>query len=62
MAELKTKPNDLPVEDFLNSIEPEQKRKDSFLLLEMMKRTTGHEPQMWGDSIVGFGTYHYKYA
>ena len=62
MAELKTKPNILSVEKFLNSIKDEQKRKDSFQVLEMMKKITKEEPIMWGTSIVGFGKYHYKYA
>lgn len=62
MAELKTKPNDLSVKDFIDTIGPEQKRKDSFQLLEIMQRVTGFEPKMWGSSMIGFGTYHYKYA
>lgn len=62
MAELKTKLNDASVEKFLNSISEEGKRKDSFKVLEMMKKITKSEPKMWGTSIVGFGSYHYKYA
>ncbi|RKD86325.1 DUF1801 domain-containing protein [Mangrovibacterium diazotrophicum] len=62
MAELKTKANDQSVEAFLQKVEPTKKRDDSFKLLEMMKRLSGLEPTMWGESIVGFGTYHYKYA
>ena len=62
MAELKTKPNDKSVIDFLNNVENDIKREDSFTILELMKEVTGFEPIMWGDSIVGFGTYHYKYA
>ncbi|MFC1921692.1 DUF1801 domain-containing protein [Chloroflexota bacterium] len=62
MAELKTKPNDQSVEDFLNKVPDEKKRQDSFTILELMKQVTGDEPIMWGDSIVGFGTYKYKYA
>jgi hypothetical protein len=62
MAELKTKVNDASVEDFLNRVADERKRKDSFTILELMKQVTGAEPKMWGDSIVGFGSYHYKYA
>jgi hypothetical protein len=50
------------VEAFLNSIEDEKKRQDSFALLALMQEVTGLEPQMWGDSIVGFGSYHYTYA
>ncbi len=62
MAELKTQPNQQSVEDFLNNVENETKRQDSFSILELMKEETGDEPIMWGDSIVGFGKYHYKYA
>jgi hypothetical protein len=62
MAELKTKKNDASVEAFLNSVEDENKRKDAFSILEMMKEMTGEEPKMWGPSMVGFGSYHYKYA
>ncbi len=62
MAELKTKLNDGSVEDFLNSVADEKRRQDSFKVLEMMREITGEEPKMWGASIVGFGTYRYKYA
>lgn len=62
MAELKTKVNDASVEGFLAGIEDEKKRQDSFTLLALMKRVTQTEPKMWGDSIIGFGSYHYKYA
>ena len=62
MAELKTKRNKGNVEAFLNSVVDEKKRQDSFTILELMKQVTGKEPEMWGDSIVGFGSYHYKYA
>ena len=62
MAELKTRPNDTSVEEFLNGVADEQKREDCFTIVELMKQATGEEPKMWGDSIVGFGTYHYKYA
>ena len=62
MAELKTKRNKGDVEAFLNSVQDEKKRHDSFTILELMKKTTGKQPEMWGDSIIGFGSYHYKYA
>jgi hypothetical protein len=62
MAENKTKQNDKSVIGFLNSVPDEKKRQDSFTILELMQRVTGFEPKMWGDSIVGFGKYHYKYA
>ena len=61
MAENKTTPNDRDVEQFLNSFDDERKRKDNFTILELMKQVTGLEPRMWGSSIVGFGSYHYKY-
>lgn len=61
MAELKTKVNKASVEKFLNGIKDERKRKDSFQILDMMRKATNAEPRMWGTSIVGFGDYHYKY-
>ena len=60
MAEPKTKPTKESVKDFLNKVEPEEKRQDSFTLLEMFEKITGEKAVMWGDSIVGFGQYHYK--
>jgi hypothetical protein len=61
MAELKTKPTHESVEDFINTFaNTEQKRKDSFELLKLMQDFTGFEPRMWGQSIIGFGSYHYK--
>ncbi|MCB9418437.1 MAG: DUF1801 domain-containing protein [Ardenticatenaceae bacterium] len=62
MTENKTQLTGASVIDFLNSIENEKKRQDSFTTLKLMQDVTGEEPQMWGDSIVGFGRYHYKYA
>jgi hypothetical protein len=62
MAELKTKPNDQSVEAFLNNIADEKRREDSFKILALMKEVTKDEPKMWGDSIIGFGSYHYEYA
>ena len=60
-AEIKTKVNDASVEGFLNSVEDDQKRKDSFEIIKMMKQATKEEPKMWGSAIIGFGSYHYKY-
>ena len=60
MAELKTKATTASVNDFLNSIKPEQKKEDGFRLLELMKEATGEKPVIWGSSIIGFGKYHYK--
>jgi hypothetical protein len=61
MAKLKTIPTDQSVEKFLNSIRDPQKQQDCYTLLAMMKEITGVEPKMWGNSIVGFGSYHYRY-
>lgn len=61
-AEQKTKETSASVTDFLSGIEDEQKRKDCFEILKLMEQVTKHEPKMWGSSIVGFGSYHYKYA
>ncbi len=61
MAELKTKENDASVDEFLNSIENEQKRKDCFEIMKIMTVATKSPATMWGGSIVGFGSYHYKY-
>ena len=60
MAEIKTKPTAASVEDFINTVKDEQKRKDSFVLLEMMKKASGEEPKMWGSSLIGFGNVRLK--
>ncbi len=60
MAKLKTKPNNKSVTAFLKSVD-EKRREDCQMLLTLMKRVTGKKPSMWGDGIVGFGEYHYKY-
>ena len=62
MAELKTQKNDGDIEIFLNSVTHDKRRADAFQVLELMKEVTGEAPKMWGDSIVGFGSYHYTYA
>lgn len=62
MAELKTKMNDASVEKFISTVKDEGKKKDSLVLLELLKKTTKQQPKMWGSSIVGFGIYHYKGA
>jgi hypothetical protein len=60
-AELKTKEIEASIEEFLNSVDDEERRKDSFKVLDMFKRITGEEPKMWGPSIVGFGSRVLKY-
>jgi hypothetical protein len=62
MAELKTRPNDSSVEAFLDGITDERQRSDSRALCQLMREATALEPRMWGDSIVGFGSYHYCYG
>ena len=61
MAELKTKKNDADVHEFIDSFaNTEQKKLDSFEIVKLMQEVSGFKPQMWGDSIIGFGQYHYK--
>ena len=60
MAELKTKKNKASVTKFINSIEGVQRKKDAKEMLKIFKDCTGEKPSMWGASIIGFGTYHYK--
>ena len=61
MAELKTKKTTQSVEAFLNTVKEEQKRKDAFAIVELMKKATKSEPKMWGSAIIGLGDYKYKY-
>lgn len=59
----KTAETTVSVTDFINSfVEKEEKKQDSFRLIELMREWSGFEPKMWGPTIIGFGTYHYKYA
>lgn len=63
MAKNKTAETNKNVIDFINEFaDTEQKRTDSFELLDLMKNISGYEARMWGPSIIGFGSYHYKYA
>ncbi len=62
MADAKTKANDGDVEAFLASVENERRREDCRTVMTMMREVTGEEPRLWGDSIIGFGSYHYVYA
>ena len=62
MAKNKTTETNNSVIAFVNKVENEVKRSDSFKLIEILKSITGFEPKMWGPSIIGFGSYHYKYA
>ena len=62
MAKNKTAPTTQSVTDFIAAVESETKRDDSRRLIKLFKELTGFEPHMWGPTIVGFGSYHYKYA
>jgi hypothetical protein len=60
LVEIKTKPTAASVEDFINQITDEQKRKDCFVLMEIMKEASGEVPVLWSSSIIGFGNKRYK--
>ena len=62
MSEPKTKRHDGDVNEFLDAVENPRRREDARRVLELMRKVTGEPPKMWGSSIVGFGSYHYKYA
>ena len=61
MTENKTKATEASVESYLSAIEDEARRKDCEALAQLMTKATKQPPKMWGTSIVGFGSYHYKY-
>ncbi|MBT9500714.1 MAG: DUF1801 domain-containing protein [Burkholderiaceae bacterium] len=62
MVEQKTKPTETSVKAYVDAIPDAARRADCLTLIELMSRATGSEPRMWGSSIVGFGSYHYRYA
>lgn len=62
MAKTKTTETQVNVTEFINSyVDNEQKKADSFQLIQLLKKWSGFEPKMWGPTIIGFGSYHYKY-
>lgn len=61
MSDMKTQPTETSVENFLHSIDDADRRRDCLRVLEIMKSATGADPKIWGTSMVGFGTYHYRY-
>lgn len=61
MAKNKTKPTAGDVDAFIDAVESNRKREDAKTLLTLFRRLSGHDPKMWGPSIIGFGQYHYKY-
>lgn len=60
--EQKMKETDANVVEFIESVENPKKQEDAYQLLQIFEETTGYEAKMWGPSIIGFGSYHYKYA
>ena len=62
MSENKTKPTNVSVDEFLAAVEHDRRRNDAVTVCELMQEVTGEEPVMWGPTMVGFGTYHFKYA
>jgi hypothetical protein len=60
LAVIKTKETEASVEDFINSVKEEEKRKDSFTILKMMQKAAKEKPKMWGSSMIGFGIKRYK--
>ncbi len=62
MYELKTKETDNSVIEFIEMVENPKKREDAYILLDIFAQTTGYPGKLWGNSIIGFGSYHYKYA
>lgn len=61
MAETKTKPTEVSVDSFLDAVANPERREDGRKVRAMLERVTGEPATMWGPSIIGFGTYHYKY-
>ncbi len=61
-SDLKTKENEASVLDFIQNTDSPASKSDCIELIQLMERTTNSKPKMWGPSIVGFGSYHYKYA
>ncbi|WP_343519772.1 DUF1801 domain-containing protein [Sphingomonas sp.] len=62
MAEIKTKPTEISPAEFIEAVENPVRREDAKTVCAMMARITGEPPKMWGPSIIGFGSYHYKYG
>ncbi|WP_044481800.1 DUF1801 domain-containing protein [Paenibacillus antibioticophila] len=62
MYQQKTKETENSVIEFIENVDQPQKREDAYRLLDMFSETTGYPAKMWGSSIIGFGSYHYKYA
>jgi len=60
MSEIKTKPIDSDVEEFLENIEPEKKRKDAIIIKKLFDSVVKEESTLWNNNMIGYGSYHYK--
>ena len=60
LVQIKTKETSASVEDFINAVKDETKRKDSFILLKLMQKATKEKPKLWSNSMIGFGNIRYK--
>ncbi|MBL0922967.1 MAG: DUF1801 domain-containing protein [Sphingomonadaceae bacterium] len=60
-TEIKTRPTATSVHDFIEAVADDRQRAEAHRIAAMMERLSGHKPKMWGPSIIGFGSYHYKY-
>lgn len=61
MGDAKTKSTEVSAEEFIEAVEPQSKREDARVLDALFRKVTGAEPRIWGATIIGYGTYHYKY-
>lgn len=61
MSDNITRPTSRSVQEFIAAVVNETRRNDSYILLELLQKITGHPPILWGNSLIGFGSYHYKY-
>ena len=61
MSDNKTRPTSSSVNEFIDAVENEIRRSDSYILLDLLQKITGHPPVLWGNSLIGFDSYHYKY-
>ena len=61
MSENKTKPTEVSVDEFIANVMPDRRREDALILNQLFKDVTGWQPQMWGPTMIGYGSYHYIY-
>ncbi len=61
MSDNKTRPTSTSVNSFIDAVENDTRRSDSYILLGLLQKITDHPPILWGNSMIGFGSYHYTY-